>query len=461
MTGSERRKLNRNAGFSLVELLIAVVILAIIVIPLLHLFISSTRVNVKSRKTLRATTVAQDIMEGLKAYNIDELKTQFNDPEEGFYVINDKLIKGNIREEASLEDEDGSGDPDEGLYCFSMSNVSMQGSKYDALITVDGRGYMAPLAGTSDPSAHDQELNSSGIAKIGSIKKNVDGVYSEGIKHYNYIDLKEECTPEEYESNESLKYRKEIQKVGLDKIWNRHKIEFEARGLTRKDLTYRNLNVSKYYTVDIKDSGSVDKDGNVIADVETTVELEYSTGYVSGTVEAKKDYTDFSSGNFYFLYYPLYNAGDESITVNNPDHLPFCMYIIKQIDSKTPDKMTDAQLTLAEKNYYVEVEVVGGDNDKIQIRTNLGWNLVNEQYLSAEGDAKEVPGQATFLLGSSKMNVFTLSGKRNTTLGLPGTGSEVTEFIYDVHVAVYQEGAAAKGFPDEDRMVTIDGSMYN
>lgn len=443
MTGSERSKLNKNAGFSLVELLIAVVILAIIVIPLLHLFVSSTRINVKSRKTLRATTVAQDIMEGLKAYNIDELKTQFNDPAEGFYVIDDKLIKGNIREETSLE-VDGAGDPAEGLYCFSMSDVDMQGSKYDALVTVDGRGYMAPLAGTSDPSAHDQELNSSGIAKIGSIKKNVDGVYSEGIKSYPVAGE-----------------RKEIQRDGIQKIWDQHDSEFEANGLTLEDLTYQNLNVSKYYTIDITDSGSVDKDGNVIADVETTVELEYSTGYVSGTVTPKTDVTNFSSGNFYFLYYPLYNAGDESITVNNPDHLPFCMYIIKQIDSKTPDKMTDAQLTLAEKNYYVQVKVVGGDNDKIQIRTNLGWNLVNEQYLSAEGDAKEISSQATFELGGSKMNVFTLSGKRNTTLGKPGTGSEVTEFIYDVHVAVYQEGAAAKGFPDEDRMVVIDGSMYN
>lgn len=443
MTGSERSKLNKNAGFSLVELLIAVVILAIIVIPLLHLFVSSTRINVKSRKTLRATTVAQDIMEGLKAYNIDELKTQFNDPAEGFYVIDDKLIKGNIREETSLE-VDGAGDPAEGLYCFSMSDVDMQGSKYDALVTVDGRGYMAPLAGTSDPSAHDQELNSSGIAKIGSINKKVDGVYSEGIQSYPVAGE-----------------RKQIQREGIQKIWNLHQSEFEANGLTLEDLTYQNLNVSKYYTIDITDSGSVDKDGNVIADVETTVELEYSAGYVSGTVEAKKDYTNFSSGNFYFLYYPLYNAGDESITVNNPDHLPFCMYIIKQIDSKTPDKMTDAQLTLAEKNYYVQVKVVGGDNDKIQIRTNLGWNLVNEQYLSAEGDAKEISSQATFELGGSKMNVFTLSGKRNTTLGKPGTSSEVTEFIYDVHVAVYQEGAAAKGFPDEDRMVVIDGSMYN
>lgn len=67
-------QLNRNAGFSLVELLIAVIILAIIVVPLLHGFVTSARMNGKARQTQRAITVAQDLMEGLKAYDIEELK---------------------------------------------------------------------------------------------------------------------------------------------------------------------------------------------------------------------------------------------------------------------------------------------------------------------------------------------------------------------------------------------------
>jgi len=98
MTGTDRRKLNKDAGFSLLELLIAVIILAIIVIPLLNMFLSSNRINVKSRQTLRATTLAQDIMEGLKAYDIEELQAQFNNPTDGFYVINDNMIKGAVAE---------------------------------------------------------------------------------------------------------------------------------------------------------------------------------------------------------------------------------------------------------------------------------------------------------------------------------------------------------------------------
>ena len=48
---TERRQLN-NEGFSLIELLIAIVILSIIVVPLLHSFVTSARTNAKSRNTM-------------------------------------------------------------------------------------------------------------------------------------------------------------------------------------------------------------------------------------------------------------------------------------------------------------------------------------------------------------------------------------------------------------------------
>lgn len=52
-----------NKGFSLVELLVAMIILAIIVVPLLHTFISSARTNARAKQTMRATTIAENLME--------------------------------------------------------------------------------------------------------------------------------------------------------------------------------------------------------------------------------------------------------------------------------------------------------------------------------------------------------------------------------------------------------------
>jgi len=62
-----------NKGFSLVELLIAVCILAIIVVPILNSFLSSYRVNARSKQTMRATTLAQNEMEIFEKEHLDAL----------------------------------------------------------------------------------------------------------------------------------------------------------------------------------------------------------------------------------------------------------------------------------------------------------------------------------------------------------------------------------------------------
>lgn len=62
-----------NQGFSLLELMIAVIILAIIIVPMLRGFVSSHRVNAKSRHLMRATTLAQDEMEIFEKEKLEDL----------------------------------------------------------------------------------------------------------------------------------------------------------------------------------------------------------------------------------------------------------------------------------------------------------------------------------------------------------------------------------------------------
>lgn len=64
-----------NKGFSLIELLIAVCILGIITVPLLNSFVSSYRMNARSRQTLRATTLAQNEMEIFEKESIEDLSS--------------------------------------------------------------------------------------------------------------------------------------------------------------------------------------------------------------------------------------------------------------------------------------------------------------------------------------------------------------------------------------------------
>lgn len=64
-----------NQGFALLEVLTAVCIMAIIMIPLLHSFLTAYRVNAKSKEILRATTLAQNEMEIFEKETIEDLSS--------------------------------------------------------------------------------------------------------------------------------------------------------------------------------------------------------------------------------------------------------------------------------------------------------------------------------------------------------------------------------------------------
>lgn len=72
----EDRERKRNSGFTLVEVMIAVAILAIISIPVLQSFVSVAQVNSKSRRRLSATTIAENLMESCKGIPLKEVAAQ-------------------------------------------------------------------------------------------------------------------------------------------------------------------------------------------------------------------------------------------------------------------------------------------------------------------------------------------------------------------------------------------------
>ena len=496
MTGADRRKLNKDAGFSLVELLIAVVILAIIVIPLMNLFVSSNRINIKSRKTLRATTAAQDIMEGLKAYNIKEIKEQFADPASGFYVIDSRLIKGGVAEETALE-VDPSGNPANGLYVFSMKDVTMQGSKFDAKITVDGRGYMT---GTL---THDNEFNDAALADARSIdKKNGTFVETEKIRQAVLTSVFKDSSMEA-----AIKDKLRTSGVAdgdLDTAYGDLQDPSKSDYICYKNLTTFFDKASRTITIDLSVSAEVDEDGRPKVDMEVTEEYVFELNYdpvshTGGHVETSGDMgsgfmvkdmgcgnitrmvevdpatgADVEKINVNLFYYPLYGASaPDKIVINNSSGAGLNLLVAKQrhekVDSITglpvsgdPEYLPDSQLMAEEQTYKAEIEIndtYGFDPDHFTLKTNLGLNLVGSKYLA--GAPIEIPTQFSVTgRNLNQLNIFTLDGVRSA-LGKPGTPGEATELIYDVQVSIYEEGAAASGFPDDMRKVVIGGSMTN
>lgn len=71
-----KRSLRDNAGFTLVELLVAVTVLSVMVVPLTSAFMVSARLNTKGRQQEQAMTIAQNLMEGVKYFGLESLAEQ-------------------------------------------------------------------------------------------------------------------------------------------------------------------------------------------------------------------------------------------------------------------------------------------------------------------------------------------------------------------------------------------------
>lgn len=433
------QQLNKNAGFSLLELLIAVTILAIITIPMLHMFVTSARINGKSRITLRATVLAQDIVEGLKAYHIDEIQDQFNGVED-FEMLNTSVIAGDCtyKEDVDREIAENGSDPDDsskakpGKYYFVLKNAKLENSRFDVLISVDATGYVEGASTTRFP------LNVKDVAKVTSTEKN-----SGYTQKKQWIDSMHE---------EILKEIQDPNNLGIPKTAQ----DFNIVGLSYK----RTINIKLY-----DDGTFTDDEGNTITKTNATFYYMYEFSYGGKSYTYSYPSTgdpnpcgNFEGNSFYLFYYPLYGAESDKIVFECKQSKALNLYIAKQVD----ETMSDSELNVAENAYKAVVNIEDPSKDHFTIRTNLGTNIVNDTFLeSIHGNAK-VPGQVTYQQNGAtmvnKLDIFDLGGIRDKEHGADGDNDAITEFIYDIIVEVYEQGAADTGFPADMRKVTFDGT---
>ena len=438
----KQKKERNNSGFTLVELMIAIAILGFIVGPFMHSFVTAARTNAKAQQIQNATMLATNLMEEVKANDMEDLAFQFNYPTRddstsrfdivGSYSnvyelrMKDSVLQHvvkyaenggiNNREHvtssvlykdyaANLSDEYEFLGQELGKYYFAMEGLEAGASTYDALITVDAAAYK---------TVDEKGYNDQKTVSIESLDVLEDAFYVQAQE-------------QDADSAESLANAANV-------------LDYQAvtNAMQRK------------ITIDIEQDGDLNR-------VYVTYEYSYAghTKRVSHLIYNNSESPDFSLKSIYLFYVPHYTSNQEEIIINNPDNVKVNVHLIKQ---RIPSTNT-ASLYTKETTYNCRVTV----NENVPsynassfkayttIRTNLGYNLYREnteqtsqvvyRYSGRTGDYRDdIAGVVTKML-----DVKLLDGKDDK------------DRIYEVTVAIYKEGEAANLF-EGDPVAKITGS---
>lgn len=466
-----------NKGFTLVELLTAIVILAIVVVPLLNAFAVSARTNAKAKESMNATSIAQNIMENLKVTSIEELAYQFNYPDKGFGLLDlsaDYANNENPREMYLQTELDGSTtladiDPNganaafasvsstdggntyefvgqsDGIYRYAIDNVPMGKSKYDVLINVDASAYRAGTVNQATVTPNNEE-----IVNISDFDVYKDAFYIESSED-------NEAAAVEY----------------FEAAYNEYLIAHP--GATSETIDFGKF-ISRTISVKIEKNGIIL--GSEIPRTKVTVSYIYKfnkTGYFDTIAKQYMpepsiiyDNTDSKQKlNRIFLFYkPLYSSSStlgisDDIVIDNSNNFQVDVYVAKQEGAG----LSADDLKKAESEYRMKLQVketINTTEPAANIHTNLGESLYKVYADDSSFDA-EIPGQAEYIYNNSFFSYSNLSvPKGSEVLGITSlVKEEKTDLLYDVVIEVYKENASANKYLPSMKIKEIAGSQLD
>ncbi len=159
------KKRSENRGFTLVEIIIAVAILAIAISPLVANFIQSSKLNLKGRKSLNAMNLAQDMMEGMSGFTAEEVSGIIDGA-----VVSGNSLAGSILPSLASHGAVAKTSPaaDEKLV-YTLNDVKAApgaSALYDVILTLDPTG------------TEQAEFNGKDMANISEMDQYYDAVYT-------------------------------------------------------------------------------------------------------------------------------------------------------------------------------------------------------------------------------------------------------------------------------------------
>lgn len=437
--GNKRVKLN-NAGMTLVEIMVAIAILSVAIIPLMFAFASSMRYNARGRELQQTTVLAHTIIENCKADTFDEVKSSITG---GSFVPGGytQYVHGNT---------------------FYLQNVKLENQKYDVKIDFTSHtigtdtSYNILRSVTMNPyldamlTVHTPD-NTDPLVATPHTLADMDA-------HAYVTALEDIAAGIKTASQDATKYPDLVANgVVVDLPVSEIEDSFKAGG------THENRMVLKRdTTINI----GTDASGNEVATViytysyevvggdyfyiytDTTLGLNETVTYsASGTLgmytyeiysnsNTKTEATGVKLENVYIMYYPAYSTSSsvtvmfpfdvvEEITINNnlagtsSNPRETNVYLIKQKNTN----YTDTQLDILDTAYAAEVKVTGNTvaNAKTNVYHNFDYNL----------------GTDTLIVSSwSPTQPWTGVERKESMIT-----TETKTLMYDFVVSIYKSGA--------------------
>lgn len=469
---------NDDSGVSLLELIIAVTILAIVTAPLLNTYIVSARLNAKAKTTGLETNAITSIYEKIKGVDSSDIVSASKDGTitaaetdriKTLFQANGATITPTVKESTDGSHKKRCRSVDIDLTGVASGNVSGDRT-YDAKVSMTaiptGTDDLVPFMGyTSDDVNKDNDepralqmsfdnvwlqptdssdpdsiilsnlpdkVKSDSDAEPEKITKDPDARGQRILKNQRLITISLETTKADN---------------GMVKVTPKITYEYDVKWLelVKQGKTER-LVQKRIYSDDHKTARAADSEDTAIY----TKKLSDFTYIDPGKKEA--DHHFFDVMVFYRPYYDAVNTDNgkrDTVTIENESNLEGDLFLVKEKPDDTKDYSGLVRL--------IEDHPTDKENFKLKVHTNMGL----KQGISPR--KKEVLSGGTF----SMIKVYNADGYYNLSEELRNADStysltslikeEAVDHIYKVHIELYRSGELGSGTP----VCTFNGIKVN
>lgn len=427
---------DNNKGFSLLELLVAVAILAVIVAPFLMAFFTTTKINMTTKEQQRAKFAATNVMEDIRSRDISSILREIESRQ------NDDKIDSDLQ---SVIGDDGLKEDNSIIYTTLQES---DGEMYTVEATLD------PNSKSDDDESTD--YNALKMANIYGMNTAYDAFYE--------LDAATDNSKIEQLAEIRLGNRDDEKLQQIYHTVNRE-IILTINYQDEKHKSGADVSVQSVYSMPSASGANVDT-------VATQEQIIYSDPY--GTLDNP------NLENIYLFYNPLYNGTSrqarETITVVNNTRIPCSVYLCKQ---KWPTDTTSNVYKdfpfikegycdydtneKRDKNYLVNVRVSETERSEAEYGSNIEPNVFTTIRTNIDDIVDDINGERTkgdydayknVNYGGAHMKLMHSNGRGNyefaktinngicsagNLMGISNlAGAKETNYVYHVTVKAYK-----------------------